>query len=362
MEILAPAPDASVAGDSVRLTVKIKDNGGGIGSVAIYLNGAQVANESRGVTVKGEAAADERLFTFRVPLVAGDNEIRVTAVNRDSSMESTPAQIKVTSRAVVRKPNLYALVVGINTYRNKSISLAYAVSDATAVAATLKKSAGQLFDKTDIRLLTTPAATSKEAIVRAFDELRSRVGPNDLFVFYDASHGIVDVVDNEEQYYLITSNVLFLSSRHVGKEGLSQKELARLIGSIPAQKKLVILDTCNAGKGGTGIQAELLRQTRGLTESTAVKLLQRSIGSAVFSASSDTQQALEGYNGHGLFTYVLLEGLKGKADVRKDGYVTVLGLADYVEEEVVKLSEEIFRRQQIPTIQTGANFPIAKVR
>jgi len=68
-----------------------------------------------------------------------------------------------------------------------------------------------------------------------------------------------------------------------------------LIGSIPAQKKLVILDTCNAGKGGKEIQIALLQQTRGLTDATAVKLLQRAVGSSVFSASSDTEQALEGY-------------------------------------------------------------------
>ncbi len=66
----------------------------------------------------------------------------------------------------------------------------------------------------------------------------------------------------------------------------------------------------------------------------------------VFSASSDTQLALEGYKGHGLFTYVLIEGLNGKADIKKDGYITVLGLADYVEENVVRISEDVFKRQR----------------
>ena len=46
------------------------------------------------------------------------------------------------------------------------------------------------------------------------------------------------------------------------------------------QKKLVILDTCNAGKGGKEIQIALLQQTRGLTDATAVKLLQRAVGSS----------------------------------------------------------------------------------
>ncbi len=362
VRIVSPQSGVTVDKDSVTVSLKITDNGGGLGNVNIYLNGSQVANDTRGVIVKGKESTTEKSLSFTISLMDGENEIKAMAMNLEGSMESNPAVITVISKAVLAKPNLYTLVVGINEYKNKSISLSYAVPDAMALAETLRKTAGPLFGKTDIKTLTTPEATTKDAINRAFTDLRSKVKPNDLFVFYDASHGVVDVVDNEEQYFLLTSNVLLLSSRHIGTDAISQKELASLIGSIPAQKKLVILDTCNAGKGGKELQIALLQQTRGLTESTAVKLLQRSIGSAVFSASSDSQQALEGYKGHGLFTYVLLEGLQGKADIKKDGYITVLGLADYIEENVIKLSEEIFKRQQTPTIQTGANFPIGKVK
>lgn len=362
VQIISPAAQSTVDADSVAVKVKITDAGGGIGAVNIYLNGTQVANETRSVAVKGRESDAERILSFTIPLVQGNNDIRAVAFNRENSMESNPALISVVSKAVVRKPNLYAIVIGINEYRNKSISLNYAVSDAGAFADTLKKVSGPLFEKTDIEVLTTPAATTKEAVIRTFEGMRTKVRPNDLFVFYNASHGVVDVVDNEEQYFLLTSNVLLLSSRHIGKDAMGHRELSRLIGGIPAQKKLVVLDTCNAGKGGKEIQVALLQQTRGLTDSTAVKLMQRAIGSAVFSASSDTQLALEGYKGHGLFTFVLLEGLKGRADVKKDGYITVLGLADYVEENVVRLSEEVFKRQQTPTIQTGANFPIGKVK
>jgi len=362
VQIVFPLSGTSVEKDSIAVSLKITDNGGGIGNVNVYLNGAQVANETRGVTLKGKDSASEKMFTFTMPLIEGRNEIKAVALNREGSMESIPAMVRIVSKAAPQKPSLHALVIGINEYKNRSIALNYAVSDAAAFAGTLKKIASPLFEKTDIRLLTTPDETTKDAIIKAFDSSRSKIKPNDLFVFYDASHGVVDVVGGEEQYFLLTSNVLLLSSRHIGNDAMSQKELAGLIGSIPSQKKLVILDTCNAGKGGKEIQVALLQQTRGLTESTAVKLLQRAIGSAVFSASSDTQQALEGYKGHGLFTYVLIDGLQGKADIKKDGYITVLGLADYVEEQVVKLSGEVFNRQQTPTIQTGANFPIGMIR
>jgi hypothetical protein len=345
------------------ITLKITDSGGGIGSVNIYLNGAQVANDTRGIIVKGKASASERILSFTIPLLRGQNEIRAVAFNGENSMESNPALISVTSKAVMFKPNLYALVIGINTYRNQDISLTYAVPDATAFAGTLKKIASPLFEKADIRTLTTPEATTKAAITKAFEEVRQLVKPNDLFIFYNASHGTVEVVNGEAQYFLLTSNVRSLSTQRISEDALSHKDLVNLIGSIPAQKKLVILDTCNAGKGGKEIQIALVQQTRGLTDATAVKLLQRAVGSSVFSASADSQQALEGYKGHGLFTYVLLEGMQGKADFKKDGFITVRGLALHTEERVMTLSEEVFKRQQNPMIETGVyDFPIGKIR
>ena len=363
IQILSPVTNSSVDQDNVAVTLKITDSGGGIGSVNVYLNGAQVANDTRGVIVKGTASANEKIMSFTIPLIEGQNEIRAVAFNGENSMESNPALINVISNATARKPNLYALVIGINTYKNQSISLTYAVPDAVAFAETLQKIASPLFEKADVRTLITPAATTKEAITKAFEEVRQMVKPNDLFVFYDASHGMVDLVNGEEQYFLLTSNVLFLRSEHISEDALSHKDLVSLIGSIPAQKKIVILDTCNAGKGGKEIQIALLQQTRGLTDATAVKLLQRAVGSSVFSASADTQQALEGYNGHGLFTYVLLEGLQGKADFKKDGFITVKGLALHTEERVLTLSEEVFKRQQTPMIETGPyDFPIGKIR
>jgi hypothetical protein len=362
VEILSPRSGITVSEDMIKITVKLKDNGGGIGDVNVYLNGSQIANDTRGVVIKGKESSSEKALDFNISLMEGNNDIKIIAFNKEGSMESIPAILSVFSKVVLQKPNLYAIVVGINEYKNKNISLNYAVSDAKAFTETLKATAKTLFENINAKLLISSDETTKESIQKAFEKIRTRVKPNDLFVFYNASHGVIDIVEDQEQYYLLTSNVLLLSSRHIGKDAMSQKELIQLIGAIPAQKKLIILDTCHAGKAGKEITVALLQQTRGLTESTAIKLLQRAVGSTVFSASSDTQQALEGYKGHGLFTYVLNEGLQGKADMNKDGFIKVNELADYVEERVITLSEQVFKRQQTPTNQIGVNFPIGKVK
>ena len=75
------------------------------------------------------------------------------------------------------------------------------------------------------------------------------------------------------------------------------------------------------------------------------------------------EEALEGYKGHGLFTYVLAEGLNGKADKGKSGFVKTTELADYVDNEVPILAERVFKRAQYPTISiSGMGFPIGQIK
>jgi len=361
VRIRTPRSGRSVDTDIVEIQIGIKNKGGGIGDVNVFVNGTLMASETRGIKIKAKDRPDE-VVNMSVPLIPGNNEIRAVATNADGTMESKSAVVRVNCKVKIRKPVLYALVVGIDTYRNKKIALNYAASDARAFSDTLNQYAGGLFERIDATLLATPEETTKENIIKVFENLSTRIQPQDLFVFYNASHGVIDVVEDEEQYFLLTSNILLLSSRHLGRDALSQKELVRLVGGIPAQKKMIILDTCHSGKAGKEMQMALL-QTRGLTEATAIKILQRAVGSSVFTASSEVQLALEGYKGHGLFTYALIEGMSGKSDYNGDGFVKIRELADYVEENVILISEDHFKVQQTPIIEIGGNtFPVAKVR
>lgn len=93
-----------------------------------------------------------------------------------------------------------------------------------------------------------------------------------------------------------------------------------------------------------------------------MKILARAVGSTVLSASTSQQLAVEGYQGHGLFTYVVGQGLQGEADANKDGFVTTLELAGYLDERVPELAEQAFKRKQYPVNATsGQAFPVVKV-
>jgi len=345
----------NVSRDQVTVKLRLTDNGGGIGDIRLYLNGTAVIMDSRAVKIiSKETKSLTKEFTLK--LTNGRNIIKAVAFNGDNSMQSNEATFEVTALFAAAKPSLHALVIGINEFKNPKLKLKYSVADADLFAATLQKASAGLFDKVNIRKMTTREATTNAAIIREVKSFQS-LRPDDLFVFYIASHGTVD----EGEYFLITSNVGSLRTEKLKTDALSQHMLKEAIANIPATKKLIIIDTCNAGALGEAIQVAML--TRGMSEDTALKILSRAVGSTILSASTSVQGALEGYQGHGLFTYVLTEGLKGKADKGKTGYIKTTDLADYVDNEVPILAEKVFKRAQFPTISiSGQAFPIGKVR
>jgi len=347
-----------VNADEVKIKVRLTDLGGGIGDVRLYLNDTSILLDSaRGIKISSRPEEKVIFKTYNVKLLPGDNAIKVVAFNADGSMQSKPALhiVKSTFRAV-RKPSMHVLAIGINEYKNPKLTLKFAAADAMLFANTVKEAAAPLFEKVEVKVLTTRAETTKQNIKQELEGLRF-LNPDDVFVFYVASHGTVD----EGEYFLITSNVGSLSTFRLREDALTQTELKELMANIPSTKKMIVIDTCNAGKLGEALQVAMM--TRGMSEETAIKILSRAVGSTILSASTSLQEAMEGYKGHGLFTYVLTEGLKGAADADKDGFIRTLELASYVDSEVPTLAERVFKRVQYPTATpTGQSFPVGKVK
>lgn len=348
----------TVFGDELTVKLKLSDTGGGIGDIRMFINGAAVMMDStRGIKVMDKNHNQEVIRQYRIRLTMGENIIRVIASNADGTMQSNPAEQTVTaSFTAPAKPTLHALVIGINEFKNPKLRLQYAVSDAYLFADTLKKNAIGLFDKIHVNSLTTPELTTSGNITVELMKLH-KINPGDVFVFFVASHGTVD----DGQYFLMTSNVGSTSTAKLKSDALSQNRIKELIANIPATKKVIVLDTCNAGQMGDAIQVALL--TRGMSEEAAIKILSRAVGSTILSSSTSSQEALEGYQGHGLFTWVLTEGMKGKADKSHSGFIKTTDLVDYVENEVPEIAEMQFKRKQYPTTSvSGQGFPIGKVK
>jgi uncharacterized caspase-like protein len=120
---------------------------------------------------------------------------------------------------------------------------------------------------------------------------------------------------------------------------------------IPSKHVIVFSDACHSG----GISSDLATRGVSLTETNLINqyladLSKSKEGTIVFTASQagEVSQELDKF-GHGVFTYYLLQGMKGEADINNDYTVTIGELMDYVEENVKRQT----KGNQHPTRNQG---------
>lgn len=90
----------------------------------------------------------------------------------------------------------------------------------------------------------------------------------------------------------------------------------------------------------------------------ALERLSYATGRNYIVASSKNQAALEGYKGHGVFTYSVLQAFD-RAYFGDDKILTVTSLSSFVEKTVPEITKEEFHYEQFPQkYLNGNDFPI----
>ncbi len=126
------------------------------------------------------------------------------------------------------------------------------------------------------------------------------------------------------------------------------------------QKSVLILDTCESGDASFIVGADVGRmipmdpatgamfvRRAESARHTAVEQLQYATGHNMIAASR--QAAYEGYMGHGVLTYALLEALEKRRGQGPAGTVGVSGLANHVSTRVPRLRCRCSAIEQRPT-------------
>ena len=355
LELLSP-PESEQRTRDFTLQVKIAPTTGGVGRVVYRVNGVVVGDlTARPVDIS--VPYHRRPFT----LAPGRNVVSVTAFNAQNTVESTPVETVVHVQADERRPALYVLALGVSDYRDQALKLRYAADDARAMVDTLRRQGQRLFTIVEVPPLLDRDVTFGK-LEAAFRDLAGKVQPDDVFVLYLAGHGMT--MDGE--YHFIPADVIYENAPALRAGSVQQEQLQRWLGAIKAQKSLVLLDTCASGAFVTAMSGTVtqLAAARDLSEKGAIDKLMRATGRAVIAASTERQFALEGHSGHGVFTYALLQGLRGEADAQgdRDGAITVDELSAYVAKEVPRITLQKWNYEQFPMRQFGGlPFPIGLV-
>ena len=243
-----------------------------------------------------------------------------------------------------QKPKLYAVVIGVGDYPNANFSSKFAKNDAIAIYHRLKGQIGEIYTEGSIKLLNQPEQTTQAAIQQTFIEIKSKIKPEDVFVLYIA--GEADRID--ETYYLLTSKTKDFSAEQLKYTAISTIQLKKWIADIPTTNKLILLDT--------PMSDSVIKMN-----DVFAKNISKCKSGMILTAGRYTVE--EGFRGHSVFTYTILDALSGIADQNKNGFIESNEMAQYVEAAIPMIAKQAFNRQQIPYIdRCGGNLKFKKVQ
>ena len=347
VKIISPEPNATFSTDTISITVSAKDTGGGIDEIRLYHNGKAIGEDQRAVKIIPKGNEVTKAYT--VTLVDGLNTFRAVGFSRDRT-ESNPYELIVKLTAPSKDVSMYILAVGINKYKNPALNLNYAEPDARGIVDFFKQKGRGLFKNVALIEIYNEQAT-KQGITSKLKQLQN-TQPQDAVLIYLAGHG----ESLGDKWYFIPHEITYPEREEdVKTKGISSEELSGYIKDIKAQKILMLIDACKSGA--------VMIAFRGFEDRKALSQLSRSTGVHIIAASTKDQFAAEVKElGHGVFTYTLLEGLKGKASSSGET-VTVRKLMGYVEEQLPDITKKYKQEAQYPVVDSrGMDFPLVIVK
>lgn len=339
-----------------------------IDEIRLFHNGKIVNLATRGLFVTDNDGTETKKYTIN--LLAGQNTFRAVALNSQRT-ESEPDEITVAYQvgnqpikntpnnavgvtaidAVDKNATLHLLVVGINKYQNTKMSLNYALADATAFKDEIERSVKTVLGNVKTYFVTDDKA-DKNGITAAFAEVQKNAKAQDVFVFYYAGHGVIS--EKNKEFYLVPTDVIDLKNVDAALEekGIPSKLLQQYAVDIQAQKQVFILDACQSAGAFETLMSDNGNQQKSLA------VVARSTGTHWMAASGSKQFANEFSSlGHGVFTYVLLQALKGDAATNK--MITVNGLKNFIQVQVPELMKKYSGTLQYPSSYGfGNDFPV----
>lgn len=214
-----------------------------------------------------------------------------------------------------------ALIVGIDTYKDRWPRLSCSAHDADQVAEVLQMKEYGF----NVTLLQNEQATKTNILHWLVDAKNSGA---DKILFFFSGHG----ASTELGHYLVTYD------NRDFDEGVALPDILRILEPADTQDSqvFVILDCCHSGGAVTGTGGSVIRITDLRSSEILDVARQVDSSSAVIAACSESQTAWEVNNlGHGIFTYYLLYALTGAA-ADHTGSVTAHSIYEIISREMAK--------------------------
>jgi len=332
--VVSPREGWETEANVVVLSGVIQDDQG-LEAMEISINDEKLKTYWVGVDPSsGQEAAKRLEFQERIPLRNGENRIKINAVD----VEGFFAEKIISVRSVEKKRNVWAVVIGVNSYPNVR-RLKYAVNDAMAFSNHLVEY--NQVPKENVVLLLDEEANLTRLRSALGVYLKNKASKEDMVIIYFAGHGATEREatspdgDGLEKYLLPYD----VDPKELYATAMPMEEISRLFSRIRSDRLVFIVDTCYSGASGgrtisvadirAGISDGFLDRITG----GKGKIILTASGANEVSAESDELQ-------HGIFTHFLIKGLQGQADSDGDGLITVDEVYTYVSKQVPQATNQ----------------------
>jgi hypothetical protein len=326
--IASPQDGKKTEAKFVQLSGVAEDNKG-LEKLEILINNKLLHPENgRGIIVAEERFPKRFDFNERVPLEKGSNQIKIRAVDSEGLI----SEKVLTIEKIEMRRNIWAAIIGINDYKNIR-KLKYAVNDAKSFYGLLVNQIK--IPPENITLLINQEASLTNLRSTLGTKLKSNAGKEDMVIIYFAGHGATekDVTSQDGdglEKYLLPYDA---DPEDLYSTALPMREISYIFRRIRSERLIFIADSCYSGTSGgrtidlSGIRANISDAFLDRISSGKGTVIITASGANEVSAENDKLQ-------HGVFTYYLIEGLRGKADTDNDGLISVDEAYRYVSEQV----------------------------
>lgn len=241
--------------------------------------------------------------------------------------------------SLLRQPKAVGIVIGVGRFRENGIApVKYAARDAATITTYLTSIGG--IPSGRVRTLVDTHAL-KDDLTEVLEEwLPTQVDPSTVVYVSVTGRGVAEPTTGA------VSIMLFDSTAPSGERRYSLRRLQESLASLPIQQAIVMLDLSlerAPGKEGTNMIAPRWEQGGSGKE----KIMWMVGNRAVREAHN------YGPGRHGLFTYQLLKGLGGAADLDQNGTILAGELCTYTRWQVLKVSQEQYGNEQEPLCLPG---------
>jgi hypothetical protein len=295
----------------------------------VFLNGrALEPSAERGLHQVGSNTPRRLNFDRKIQLDEGSNHLRVVVTDTDDLASEKALFVHYHPK----RRNVWAVVVGINDYPRLP-RLKYAVNDAEAFYRLLVEE--NRVPPENVTLLTNEKASLVSLRSTLGTRIKNAARESDMVIIFFAGHGATERDaaspdgDGLEKYLLPFDT----DPADLYTTAMPMVEIARIFNRIRSERLVFIADACYSG--GSGGRTISVADTRANIGDGFLERVVGGRGKVIMTASSANEVSVEKDElQHGVFTYYLLEGLRGKADLDRDAMITVDEAYRYVYEQV----------------------------